>query len=593
MNSLNANTTPSLAKEDTTVINVDHVSMVFNIANQKLNDLKEYFVALMKRELMFKEFRALNDITFEVKKGDVFGILGVNGSGKSTLLKIIAGILKPTTGHVSVRGRIAPLIELGAGFDMDLTARENIYLNGALLGYSKAFISEKFDEIVEFAEIGKFLDMPIKNFSSGMISRVAFAIATVVVPDILIVDEVLSVGDFMFRKKCEARIQELIDDHGTTILLVSHSDSQIERLCNKAVWIDKSNMRMLGSAKEVVRMYRMMGGRTGSASSEKQINQMLDRVASLPDEYLLEHSGRDPYAVNRSVVANQTEHLDTHRAILVPSGQFRAQILAVALGKHINAPVILTSKKDLVPANASFLQELHPEEIVIIDRLDEENGISLESSVKMLTGVTPVMLANHDNLELSLAVMRYGNEIAPWKTPVIIEPESMVSFSLAYPLLAEASNPLVFTFHEDLVTDVAKRLEREFPSSSPIVFGADEDNIAMRPAKEFSSSFNEIQTVNIEVANRYRDQSDRARAIVITSPHLDSIFNALLLASSQHSHVIVYDNRNFDEIVRTLEIIDSLRPIGQIAFINQDLSLNELDQKLIASVAQNGLLRQQ
>ena len=198
------------------MVSVDHVSMVFNMASEQLNSLKEYAIAIARRELMFKEFRALDDVSFEVRKGDVFGILGTNGSGKSTMLKIVAGVLEPTEGSCVINGNIAPLIELGAGFDFELTARENIYLNGALLGYSKSFIRQHFDEIVEFAEIDKFLDMPMKNYSSGMVARIAFAIATVIVPEILIVDEVLSVGDFMFQQKCERRIMTLIKEHDVT-----------------------------------------------------------------------------------------------------------------------------------------------------------------------------------------------------------------------------------------------------------------------------------------------------------------------------------------------------------------------------------------
>lgn len=204
------------------MINVDHVSMVFNMASEQLNSLKEYAVAFAKHELMFKEFKAIDNVSFKVHKGDVFGILGTNGSGKSTMLKIIAGVLEPSAGSCNVNGNIAPLIELGAGFDFELTARENIYLNGALLGYSRKFINQHFDEIVEFAEIEKFLDMPMKNYSSGMVARIAFAIATVIVPDILIVDEVLSVGDFMFQQKCEQRISSLIKEHDVTVLIVSH-----------------------------------------------------------------------------------------------------------------------------------------------------------------------------------------------------------------------------------------------------------------------------------------------------------------------------------------------------------------------------------
>ena len=194
----------------------EHISMHFNMASERLESLKEYFIKLIKRQLFFKDFVAVNDISFEIKKGEVFGIVGTNGSGKSTTLKMISGILKPTSGKIQINGNIAPLIELGAGFDGELTARENIYLNGAVLGYSKKYIDEHFDQIVDFAELRDFLDMPIKNYSSGMVARIAFAIATVITPDILIVDEILSVGDFLFQEKCEKRINELMEG-GTTI----------------------------------------------------------------------------------------------------------------------------------------------------------------------------------------------------------------------------------------------------------------------------------------------------------------------------------------------------------------------------------------
>ena len=240
------------------IICINHVSMMFNIASEQLNSLKEYFIALMRRELHFKKFMALEDIDFNVERGEQYGIVGTNGSGKSTLLKIIAGVLDPSEGSVSIGGSIAPLIELGAGFDMELTARENIYLNGALLGYSRQFMHARFDEIVDFAEVRDFLDMPMKNYSSGMVARVAFAVATAVTPDILVVDEALSVGDFLFQEKCERRIHELVDTHGTTLLFVSHSIDQVERVCNKAVWIEKGHMRMNGDVKEVCNAYRQL-----------------------------------------------------------------------------------------------------------------------------------------------------------------------------------------------------------------------------------------------------------------------------------------------------------------------------------------------
>lgn len=241
------------------IIVVNNVSMMFNIASEQLNSLKEYFLAIARRQLHFKPFMALENIDFVVTKGEQYGIVGTNGSGKSTLLKIIAGVMEPTKGRVAIGGSIAPLIELGAGFDMELTARENIYLNGSLLGYSKQFIDERFDEIVDFAEVHEFLDMPMKNYSSGMVARVAFSVATATVPEILVVDEALSVGDFLFQEKCEKRIFDLVEQHGTTLLFVSHSIDQVERVCNKAVWIEKGHMRMIGNVNEVCEAYRNMG----------------------------------------------------------------------------------------------------------------------------------------------------------------------------------------------------------------------------------------------------------------------------------------------------------------------------------------------
>lgn len=240
------------------IIKVDHVSMMFNIASEQLNNLKEYFIKIMKHQLFFKKFMALEDISFTVNRGDVYGIVGTNGSGKSTMLKIIAGVLEPSEGQVTVKGTIAPLIELGAGFDMELTARENIYLNGALLGYSKKFISDRFDEIVDFAEVREFLDMPMKNYSSGMVARVAFAVATATIPDILVVDEALSVGDFRFQQKCEQRIKDLVTEHGTTLLFVSHSIEQVERVCEKCIWIERGHLRMKGDVTKVCEYYRHM-----------------------------------------------------------------------------------------------------------------------------------------------------------------------------------------------------------------------------------------------------------------------------------------------------------------------------------------------
>ncbi len=237
------------------IIEVNNVSMRFNLAKEKQESLKEYFMALIKGRLQFDEFYALKNVDLTVEKGDFYGLVGLNGSGKSTLLKVIAGVYKPSAGSCTVRGTIAPLIELGAGFDMDLTARENIYLNGTVLGFTPKYLDEKFDEIVDFSELRDFLDVPLKNYSSGMVARIAFAIATITKPDILIADEILSVGDFLFQQKCEERMQKLLEG-GTTVILVSHSIEQVERMCNKVAWINKGEKIMDGSAAEVCAAYR-------------------------------------------------------------------------------------------------------------------------------------------------------------------------------------------------------------------------------------------------------------------------------------------------------------------------------------------------
>jgi len=236
------------------VIDINHVTVRFNLANQKVDNLKEYFIKLLKRELMFQEFLAIDNVSFQVRRGEAWGLVGMNGSGKSTILKAISGIIKPYKGYVEVKGRIAPLIELGAGFDGNLTARENIFLNGCLLGHSQKYMQEHFQEIVDFAELKDFLDSPIKNYSSGMRARLGFAIATMVKPDILIVDEVLAVGDYKFREKCENRMNEMLDG-GTTLLFVSHSIDEVRRLCDHAIWLEKGKTVMIGEVTEVCNSY--------------------------------------------------------------------------------------------------------------------------------------------------------------------------------------------------------------------------------------------------------------------------------------------------------------------------------------------------
>lgn len=237
-----------------TMIDVSNVTMRFRMNNDRIMSLKEFVTTALRGKLQYNEFTALDDVSFSVKKGETLGLIGHNGAGKSTMLKVISGILKPTVGSVKTFGNIVPMLELGSGFDFDLTGRENIFLNGAILGYSEEFLNSKYDEIVEFSELGQFIDVPIRNYSSGMLARLAFSVASVVNPEILIVDEILSVGDANFQEKSRRRMLELMGG-GTTVLFVSHSLEQIQEMCNRVVWLEHGRVKMIGPAQEVCDAY--------------------------------------------------------------------------------------------------------------------------------------------------------------------------------------------------------------------------------------------------------------------------------------------------------------------------------------------------
>ena len=238
------------------MIELDNVSLKYTLDKESIISLKEYVIKFLKKKLYYEDFWAAKNINLKIEKGEVVGIIGYNGAGKSTLLKIISRIVEPTEGKVTVRGKIAPLIELGAGFDFELTARENVFLNGLILGYSKSFIKKNFDKIIDFAEIeNEFLDVPLKKFSSGMIARLGFAISTVIKPDILIVDEILSVGDFKFQEKSLNKIKEMMEND-TTVIMVSHSIEQIEKMCTKVVWLENGSIKKIGNSKEICEEYK-------------------------------------------------------------------------------------------------------------------------------------------------------------------------------------------------------------------------------------------------------------------------------------------------------------------------------------------------
>lgn len=236
------------------MIEASHITMRFRMNSDKILSLKEFVTTALKGKLQYQDFIALKDVSFSVNKGETLGLIGRNGAGKSTMLKIISGILKPTEGSVQCYGNVVPMLELGSGFDFDLTGRENIFLNGAILGYSEEFLKEKYQEIVDFSELEKFIYAPIRNYSSGMLARLAFSVATVVHPDILIVDEILSVGDAQFQEKSKARMLELMGG-GTTVLFVSHSVQQIQEICSRVLWLEQGQVKMLGNAKEVCDAY--------------------------------------------------------------------------------------------------------------------------------------------------------------------------------------------------------------------------------------------------------------------------------------------------------------------------------------------------
>lgn len=236
------------------IIKAENISMCYRMTYDRVKSIKEYIVQLVQGKIQYEEFWALREVSFEVKKGEVLGIIGHNGAGKSTLLKVISGILKPTNGSVAVNGTVVPMLELGSGFDFDLTGRENVFLNGAILGYSEEFLKEKYEEIAEFSELGQFIDVPLRNYSSGMVMRLAFSIATVVNPDILIVDEILAVGDAAFQAKSKKRMLELMGG-GTTVLFVSHSLGQVREMCDRVLWLEHGEMKMLGETQKVCDAY--------------------------------------------------------------------------------------------------------------------------------------------------------------------------------------------------------------------------------------------------------------------------------------------------------------------------------------------------
>lgn len=587
----------SLSEEDTTLnetmIKVDDVSMVFNMASETMNNLKEYAIALARRELRFKEFRALDHVSLEVKKGDVFGILGTNGSGKSTLLKIIAGVLEPTEGTCTVNGSIAPLIELGAGFDMELTARENIYLNGALLGYSKKFIEEHFDEIVDFAEIENFLDMPLKNYSSGMVARIAFAIATVIVPEILIVDEVLSVGDFMFQQKCERRIQSLIKEHGVTVLIVSHSNEQIERLCNKAIWIEKGHERISGSAHEVCQVYRMLGGHFGSSESEKKVFDLFMSPIEVDAADLSVRTINGETHFGTAVKLQEAflgQNFTSNNAILVTDDSLAVCMLASAAASLNNSPIFLSKYDSLPEITAQALKSLSPQTVTVIGKKPISPDIETQLSSITDNGFTQIY--NSSLPELAKDIANFAPHSLWGTTAILCSDQAEYDLFTLSSFIYREKTPIFFSEQSGVPPRSLEETIKDSSISKVLVLG-DEKSIS-------EECLSHLQSCGVETTrlcgNNYYDANKKINSWLDTvSPCDDQTIIAVSVwqpndalsiasyASSINSRIILEDSRDLDSIANALDTLASRRDeIDALVFLGGEVCFSHYDKELLA-----------
>lgn len=581
---------PPDAPDAEAMIKADHVTMVFNIASEQLNSLKEYAIALSRKELRFKEFRALDDVSFEVKRGDVFGILGTNGSGKSTILKIISGVLEPTRGTCYVKGSIAPLIELGAGFDLELTARENIFLNGALLGYSKKFIQQHFDEIVNFAEVRDFLDMPMKNYSSGMVARIAFAIATVIVPDVLIVDEVLSVGDFMFQQKCEQRIQDLIKEHNVTVLIVSHNNAQIERLCNKAAWIEKGHLRAIGSASEVCRVYRAVGGKSGSAESEMKVLAALGKIKHGTAPHSPSISGENRYGT----AAKMATHVEcSSKTVLLTNSDFgRENYLAGSLAGLADG-IMLTTQQDRIPdPTVQELLHIKPDRVIIVGDEAKVATDSLSSYISIDNHVQISRIAENGPL-YGFEMFRFAesNFQKKWGDAMILASEPCDSALVTLgPFIFNNSLPVFFI---DDVAASQETLRTVAPYFDRCIVLAEESKISDAQIHALNQSLEIIRFDNSDSIalndsiNEWIDMQlnlvgcKPVSNIVITSPN-STIDNYCLapLSGRLNAKICFADPLSLDSVAGIITKLENDKSATNLTFIGNELRFNQVDKAI-------------
>lgn len=576
-----------------TMIDVKNVTMIFNIASEQLNSLKEYAIALSRRELRFKEFRALDDVSFEVKQGDVFGILGTNGSGKSTMLKIIAGVLEPSKGSCTVNGNIAPLIELGAGFDLELTARENIFLNGALLGYSNRFIKEHFEEIVEFAEVRDFLDMPMKNYSSGMVARIAFAIATVIVPDILIVDEVLSVGDFMFQQKCERRIQSLIKDHGVTVLIVSHNNEQIERLCNKAVWIEKGHLRAIGGAKDVCEVYKAIGGRKGSEDSEIIILSLLSDTRSTPSSLRECVFGDDRYST--AVQANDFSAAPGDTIILTNSDAWIENRIATALAGALDASLLTLNPERVPDVTMQEIKHRSPRRVIVLGDETQVTDSVLRTIGQALPQADIRRLSGREGETLSLQAHGFGEDQGgTWGTAAIVASNaarteatllSSYLFSHKAPFFVLDESGSLSSKEACIIskckTVIALADESELSDEALRALAPDAEAVRFR-----ESCFEEASDAILPwlIEQQRENQAATFKTLVVTSPDADIDNNVVgPLAGRMNALILPENPGDLDSIAHAIDTARSrLGEVDRIVYLGNEMRFSKLNKELLA-----------
>lgn len=593
-----------------TVISVDHVVMDFNSASQQLNSLKEYFIAIMRRELMFKRFRALDGISLKVQKGDVFGILGTNGSGKSTLLKIVSGVLEPTEGSVSIEGNIAPLIEMGAGFDYELTARENIYLNGALLGYPKAFIDRHFDAIVDFAEIRDFLDMPLKNYSSGMVSRIAFAIATVIVPEILIVDEVLAVGDFMFRQKCERRIQSLINEHGTTVLIVSHSSEQIERLCNKAIWIEKGHVRMIGPASEVSQTYQAFGGHSGSQEAENAIFEYINSDIKPRTDIIESIAGKNRFSTN-ALVASKINAAYPARTVVLASGRdIGAFAAAVNLAGFLGGIALMTEPEEIPDDILTTLAAIAPEELIVLTHGAQANLVSTAKAAvgdcceikcleydttDELTLLTNKMKEDRANPTASLTCSPSGTLSLP-HTALVMGSNYGAAASTFAPLVASGI-PLFSLTAQDSIIPIMRALQ-ELEVERVFLVDAEENPAANEAESLMKQSGIDVTFVHeacsdsanseaLALLQEVTPSKTNGEILYITTQEgvVDALSIAPLVAIDQGT-ILTINHNDMDSMARATKLISEQREeLKKLVIIGSNVCFTNIDRQVFAKAA--------